>query len=119
MMPAKDCATGGLHHCRIAPLASRLSDGYIETMSQPTIPKETSKDHSAVLHRYDPRQPVELPAARPVVDEAKPSSSAPASAVATPETPIKSQRPVEIGGPSGPEPTRYGDWERNGRVSDF
>lgn len=25
----------------------------------------------------------------------------------------------EFGGPSGPEPTRYGDWERNGRVSDF
>ncbi|NJO33840.1 MAG: DUF1674 domain-containing protein [Rhodospirillales bacterium] len=25
----------------------------------------------------------------------------------------------EIGGPSGPEPTRYGDWERNGQVSDF
>ena len=24
-----------------------------------------------------------------------------------------------IGGPRGPEPTRYGDWERNGRVSDF
>ncbi|HVZ01518.1 MAG TPA: DUF1674 domain-containing protein [Dongiaceae bacterium] len=28
-------------------------------------------------------------------------------------------RPKEIGGPTGPEPTRYGDWERNGRVSDF
>lgn len=25
----------------------------------------------------------------------------------------------EIGGPQGPEPTRYGDWERKGRVSDF
>ena len=25
----------------------------------------------------------------------------------------------EIGGPKGPEPTRYGDWEVNGRVSDF
>ena len=27
--------------------------------------------------------------------------------------------PKEIGGPKGPEPTRYGDWEVNGRVSDF
>jgi len=27
--------------------------------------------------------------------------------------------PREIGGPEGPEPTRYGDWERKGRVSDF
>ncbi len=29
------------------------------------------------------------------------------------------KRPKEIGGPKGPEPTRYGDWEVNGRVSDF
>jgi len=25
----------------------------------------------------------------------------------------------ETGGPAGPEPTRYGDWERKGIVSDF
>jgi len=25
----------------------------------------------------------------------------------------------EIGGPDEPEPTRYGDWERKGIVSDF
>lgn len=25
----------------------------------------------------------------------------------------------EVNGPRGPEPTRYGDWERKGRVSDF
>ena len=25
----------------------------------------------------------------------------------------------EIGGPKGPEPTRYGDWERSGRCIDF
>ncbi|HLJ22354.1 MAG TPA: DUF1674 domain-containing protein [Stellaceae bacterium] len=29
------------------------------------------------------------------------------------------QKPKEIGGPDGPEPTRYGDWERNGRCIDF
>ena len=28
-------------------------------------------------------------------------------------------RPKEIGGPKGPEPTRYGDWEVNGRCTDF
>jgi hypothetical protein len=28
-------------------------------------------------------------------------------------------RPVEIGGPPGPEPTRYGDWEKKGRCIDF
>lgn len=25
----------------------------------------------------------------------------------------------EVGGPKGPEPTRFGDWERNGRCIDF
>ncbi len=28
-------------------------------------------------------------------------------------------RMKEVGGPKGPEPTRYGDWEKKGRVSDF
>ncbi|GAB3516456.1 hypothetical protein GCM10027400_30300 [Pseudoxanthomonas daejeonensis] len=27
--------------------------------------------------------------------------------------------PREIGGREGPEPTRYGDWEKNGRCVDF
>jgi Protein of unknown function (DUF1674) len=30
-----------------------------------------------------------------------------------------SAMPVEIGGPKGPEPTRYGDWEQKGRCTDF
>jgi len=25
----------------------------------------------------------------------------------------------EIGGPAAPDPTRYGDWERKGLISDF
>jgi len=29
------------------------------------------------------------------------------------------QKAKKFGGPAGPEPTRYGDWERNGRASDF
>ncbi len=27
--------------------------------------------------------------------------------------------PAEYGGPKGKEPTRYGDWEKNGRCIDF
>jgi hypothetical protein len=27
--------------------------------------------------------------------------------------------PPEQGGPKGPEPTRYGDWEKKGIASDF
>lgn len=51
---------------------------------------------------------------------------APASPVPREEAPSDRGRaaPVppdvrEIGGPKGPEPTRYGDWEKGGRCSDF
>lgn len=29
------------------------------------------------------------------------------------------ERPKEYGGRKGPEPTRFGDWEKNGRCIDF
>ena len=35
------------------------------------------------------------------------------------ETPSANQPPGEKGGPKGPEPTRFGDWEKNGRCFDF
>ena len=28
-------------------------------------------------------------------------------------------KPAEFGGPKGPEPTRFGDWEQKGRCTDF
>ena len=34
-------------------------------------------------------------------------------------TPNKSELPDEFGGQKGLEPTRYGDWEKNGRCTDF
>ncbi|NIA71034.1 DUF1674 domain-containing protein [Pelagibius litoralis] len=33
--------------------------------------------------------------------------------------PSGEKAPKELGGPSGPEPTRYGDWERKGICVDF
>lgn len=54
-------------------------------------------------------------ASEPAQSAAAPVSDKPAEAAPT----GLAKRPREIGGPSGPEPTRYGDWERNGRVSDF
>lgn len=29
------------------------------------------------------------------------------------------EQPKELGGRIGPDPTRYGDWEKNGRCIDF
>jgi hypothetical protein len=53
-----------------------------------------------------------------------PAPATPDAGAAAPATPSATPRPApklppEIGGPAGPEPTRYGDWERKGRVSDF
>ena len=62
---------------------------------------------------------------RPLRD-ARPKASAPPGAKANRfEKLAKSEKPstvgkaVETGGPSGPEPTRYGDWERKGICVDF
>ena len=33
--------------------------------------------------------------------------------------PPENPHPKEVNGPKGPEPTRYGDWEKKGIVSDF
>ena len=35
------------------------------------------------------------------------------------ETDKLSDSKSEYGGQAGPEPTRYGDWEKNGRCTDF
>ena len=35
------------------------------------------------------------------------------------KTDVKPAEPAEKGGPKGPEPTRFGDWESNGRCTDF
>jgi hypothetical protein len=50
---------------------------------------------------------------------AKTEPAKPPLPAAPPEPPKSGEKPREIGGPKGPEPTRYGDWEQNGRCSDF
>jgi hypothetical protein len=42
-----------------------------------------------------------------------------AGKTAKPAAKSEGVKPKEIGGPAGPEPTRYGDWEINGRCVDF
>ncbi|HLQ85467.1 MAG TPA: DUF1674 domain-containing protein [Salinisphaeraceae bacterium] len=62
------------------------------------------------------------PSAESERDKAQqPAETAPVSQPesAAPTTRKLASRPPEFGGPKGPEPTRYGDWERNGRCSDF
>ena len=58
--------------------------------------------------------PQELnPAASDPPQPADPVAAAHDLPVATPA------RPRELGGVPGPDPTRFGDWEKNGRCIDF
>ncbi len=56
-----------------------------------------------------PNKPL-TPAARRALEEAAERHAAEAKAAALAE---------EQGGPKGPEPTRFGDWERKGLAVDF
>ncbi|MCC7489648.1 MAG: DUF1674 domain-containing protein [Gammaproteobacteria bacterium] len=65
-----------------------------------------------------------MPAADPRPDgdsgeprPARPQDTHVADAVAAQRTAQPGRR--EIGGPAGPEPTRFGDWEKGGRCIDF
>lgn len=56
----------------------------------------------------NPEKPL-TPAARRALEEAAARHAADA----------KTAKPEEFGGPKGPEPTRFGDWERKGIAVDF
>lgn len=51
-------------------------------------------------------------------DKMTSADSAGSPPVTTPPLPME-MRPKEIGGRDGPEPTRFGDWEKAGRCIDF
>ncbi|MGF1561349.1 MAG: DUF1674 domain-containing protein [Geminicoccaceae bacterium] len=58
----------------------------------------------------------------PVQDEpapAKPHPSQPEHGDASADKKPGTQPGGEQGGPKGPEPTRFGDWEKGGRCFDF
>ncbi len=68
--------------------------------TKPTSPPDFSLDGKVVDDRpIDPKTGKPLAPAKPAVK--------------------LTQAPGEEDGPQGPEPTRYGDWERKGIVSDF
>jgi hypothetical protein len=58
-----------------------------------------------------------------MVSETHPNPEPACSPTGTDQAAVASMPPapkaVEIGGRDGPDPTRYGDWEKNGRCIDF
>lgn len=68
--------------------------------------KDTTPANEAAA---EPRKPLTPAAERALAEAAERRKAAEAAAA----------RPAEVGGRDGPEPTRYGDWEKSGIASDF
>lgn len=54
-----------------------------------------------------------------MTDKPEPSAGKIADEDTTSRRPESEPRPKEVGGQEGLEPTRYGDWEKDGRCIDF
>lgn len=65
---------------------------------------------------FKSHRPKPLP---PVRSASRPSGGAAAAPPKQEVAPAAGAKPKELGGPQGPEPTRYGDWERKGICYDF
>ena len=87
-----------------AGLPERLRQAYSPTMSDPADAPVFNAD----VPDATPDRPL-TPAARRALEEA-------AARRAARET---AGMATEHGGPAGPEPTRYGDWEKKGLAVDF
>jgi len=83
-------------------VAPRIGD----PLTLPDSPADPSEQPGTPANGADRDDPADQPA----------GTSSPADAAAADETPA---RPPELGGQKGPEPTRYGDWEKGGRCTDF
>ena len=55
----------------------------------------------------------------PMSSKSKNSFVSPKTEAPLPTKPASNSLPQEQGGQKGPEPTRYGDWEKDGRCTDF
>jgi hypothetical protein len=65
-------------------------------------------------------EPASIDTASPAVPDGQPRPAAADSVSHIEATDVPAPvRPREIGGRDGPEPTRFGDWEKNGRCIDF
>ena len=75
---------------------------------EPTPADETAPVLNADVPHATPERPLSEAARRALLEAAERRAVEAESAL-----------PTEHGGPRGPEPTRYGDWEKKGLAVDF
>jgi hypothetical protein len=76
----------------------------------PNAPQPQEKQQEKSGERPGEKRPLSAAAERALAEAAQRRAKYDRQAVAAAK---------ESGGPSGPEPTRYGDWEKKGLTSDF
>jgi len=81
----------------------------IRAISRKTVTKMSSEDPPADLSALNVRKILSPAAKRALAEAAERRAKAEAEIA----------KAIEEGGPNGPEPTRYGDWERKGIAVDF
>jgi hypothetical protein len=84
------------------------------------LPPRRAGPYFCLMTSSDEPKPAATPFAEHRVESVKPPKPAAGSVDSGKKSPTATQQKVpEIGGPPGPEPTRYGDWQFNGKVTDF
>ena len=89
-----------------------FSDGYAKSEA---MPSDADRPPQRPASGATPGPAGETPALRPAAQRAL----AEAAARHAERERKATDRPKEVGGRDGPEPTRYGDWEIKGLTSDF
>lgn len=75
-------------------------------------PRTPAEEAADAANAADATSPGTLPPAAPDAGRGETAGSPPPKDIAK-------EIPREIGGRDGPDPVRYGDWEKNGRCIDF
>jgi hypothetical protein len=83
------------------------AQGEAAVTDHPTPEPDVPALNSDVPHAT-PERPLSEAARRALLEAAERRAAA-----------MQAEPPVEHGGPRGPEPTRYGDWEKKGLAIDF
>jgi hypothetical protein len=91
------------------PAAKGAYVGIGEVLERASVPKDETKPRAEAKSRRD-LPPAAIRALAEAAERRRLAEEAEKTA---------GPKPKEVGGPAGPEPTRYGDWERKGIASDF
>jgi hypothetical protein len=89
----------------IAPRSASTGSAASRTVEEPAM---TDTEMAPEIDGAAPGKPLSEPARRALLEAAARRAEA-----------ARLRLPHEDGGPAGPEPTRYGDWERKGVAIDF